>query len=431
MIIHVVQPGDTLQSIAQQYETSAPILIDDNSLSEPDNLVIGQCIVIAQPESTYIVQEGDTLADIGRSHNVTIIQLLQNNPYLSDREFIYPGDRLVISYDRLGRMATHGTTLPYINRATYIKTLPFLTYLSIVNYTATDTGEIISYYDDVELIQIAKDYKVLPFMFLTTLTIQGESNIKTAYELLLSEAVQDRLIENILAILREKGFAGLNLSIEYVSEVNLPYVENASARIAEKLSDAGFLAFATINPNIVVVDDELVFQRVDYTTLGDMADSIIFMNYQWSKNLNPPAPVSSIYQIEGYLQYFRGALPSDKLNIGLASIGYEWELPFIAGFSEVHSLTYDSAVALARNEGVDIQFDEISKTPYYFYTSHIQASPIEHIVWFVDARTIDALLGLVVEYELQGTGIWNISVFNAQLWLIINSQFEIVKHEVD
>ncbi|NLO09751.1 MAG: LysM peptidoglycan-binding domain-containing protein [Clostridiales bacterium] len=431
MIIHVVQPGDTIQSIANQYETSVSILIGDNLLSEPQNLVIGQCIVIAQPELIYIVQEDDTLSNIANSHNVTIMQLLQNNPFLSDRAYIYPGDRIVISYNKVGRIATHGNALPYINNETYRKTLPYLTYLSIVNYTATDTGEIISYYDDIELIQIAKDYHVLPFLFLTTLTIKGEANIRTAYELLLSEDIQDRLMENILLILREKGFAGLNLSIEYVSEANLPYIEKVSARIAERLGEEGFLAFVTINPNITLVDDELVFQRVDYTTLGNMADSIIFMNYEWAMNLNPPSPVSSIFQIDNYLQYLRGTIPSDKLSIGLATIGYDWELPFIAGLSSVRILTYDSAVALARNEGVVIQFDNRSKTPYYFYTSRVTPYPVEHLVWFVDARSIDALLDLVVEYDLQGTGIWNITVYNAQLWLIINSQFEIAKFEVD
>lgn len=427
MIIHVVQPGDTLQSIADHYGTTVRVLINDNALCEPAKLVMGQCIVVAEPESTYIVQEGDTLMGIANSHNVTIMQLLQNNPYLSDRQYLFPGDRIVISYNRLGRIVTHGNAVPYINNTTYRKTLPYLTYLSIVNYTAADTGEIISYYDDAEFIQTAKNYNVVPLMFLTTLTIQGEANTRTVYELLLSENIQDRLIENILVILREKGFVGLNLSIEYISEANLPYIENASARIAERLSEEGFLAFTTINPNIALVDDELVFQRVDYSTLGNMADSIIFMNYEWARNLNPPSPISSIYQIEGYLQYLRGTIPSDKLNIGLATIGYDWELPFIAGVSTVHVLTYDSAVDLARNEGVAIQFDDLSKTPFFVYSNSNNPFPVEHIVWFIDARSIDALLELVVEYHLQGTGIWNITIFNSQLWLIINSQFEIVK----
>lgn len=55
--------------------------------------------------------------------------------------------------------------------------------------------------------------------------------------------------------------------------------------------------------------------------------------------------------------------------------------------------------------------------------------PVDHIVWFIDARSIDALLGLVIDYDLKGTGIWNITVYNTQLWLIINSQFDIVKFE--
>ena len=431
MIIHVVQQGDTLQKIATYYGTSVQILVQDNGLINPDSLVIGQCIIIAIPETTYIVQEGDTLENIAYSHNVTLMQLFQNNPFLSDREYIFPGDRIVISYNKTGKLSTHGNAVPYINRETYRKTLPYLTYISVVNYTATDTGDIVSYYDDEEFIQIAKDYSVMPLLFLTTLTLQGESNISTAYELLLREDSQERLLNNLLIILREKGFFGINISIEYIREGNLPYIERAYSSMAAKLKEEGFQVFVTINPNISVIDDELVFQRVDYTNLGIIADSITLMNYEWARNLNPPSPISSINQIELYLEYLGSAIVPYMLSIGLATIGYDWELPFIAGISSVHALTHASAVALARNEGAVIQFDEISQTPYFVYSNSNNPFPVDHIVWFIDARSIDALLRLVVEHDLKGTGIWNITVYNTQLWLIINSQFEIEKIEMD
>ena len=431
MIIHVVQQGDTLQKIATYYGTSVQILVQDNGLINPDSLVIGQCIVIAIPEITYIVQDGDTLENIAYSHNVTLMQLFQNNPFLSDREYIFPGDRIVVSYNKTGKLSTHGNAVPYINRETYRKTLPYLTYISVVNYTATDTGDIVSYYDDEEFIQIAKDYSVMPLLFLTTLTLQGESNISAAYELLLREDSQERLLNNLLIILREKGFFGINISIEYISEGNLPYIERAYSSMAAKLKEEGFQVFVTINPNISVIDDELVFQRVDYTNLGIIADSITLMNYEWARNLNPPSPISSINQIELYLEYLGSAIVPYMLSIGLATIGYDWELPFIAGISSVHALTHASAVALARNEGAVIQFDEISQTPYFIYSNSNNPFPVDHIVWFIDARSIDALLRLVVEHDLKGTGIWNITVYNTQLWLIINSQFEIEKIEMD
>ena len=42
-------------------------------------------------------------------------------------------------------------------------------------------------------------------------------------------------------------------------------------------------------------------------------------------------------------------------------------------------------------------------------------------------RSINALLDLGVKYNLQGVSIWNITIYNPQLWLIINSQYEIMK----
>lgn len=431
MIIHVVQQGDTIQSIAEYYRTSETVLIRDNALREPDNLVIGQAIVIAYPTLTYIVQEGDTLEGIANSHNVSLIQLLQNNPYLSDREYIYSGDRIVVCYEKKGTIVTHGNTIPFINNISYTKTLPYLTYISIVNYTVTDTGEIISYYDDLELIQTAKQYSVIPLMFLTTLTLQGEANIRTAYQLLLDEHYQNRLIENIINSLREKGFYGINVSYEYVSETTLPYIERVYSKIEARLKEEGFFVFATINPNITVLGDELVFQRMDYTELSTLADSIVFMNYERARNVNPPSPISSIYQMEVYLDYLMDTVPTNILSLGLATIGYDWALPYLAGISSVNSLTIDNAIGLARNEGAVIQFDEISQTPYFRYTNRRGPNPVEHIVWFIDARSINALLDLVAANDLQGIGIWNITVFNEQLWLIINSQFEILKFELE
>lgn len=430
MYIHVVQQGDTIQSIADFYGLPADVIIRDNGLDFPENLVIGQCIVIAIPELVYTVKEGDTLAGIAASHNISIMQLLQNNPSLADREFISPGDRIVISYNKKGTMATHSMTLPFVSTRTLRKTLPYLSYISIVNYTATDEGDIITYYDDTEYIRLAKEYNTIPLMFLTTLTLQGEANIRAAFDILLNMESQDRLAENILTILREKGFYGINISFEYITPSSLPYYENAYARVAGRIISEGFLAFATINPDIRVVGTEVEFMRLDYTLLGQMADNILFMKYEWAINPNPPSPISSIYNIGVYLNFLKENIDPEKLNLGLSTIGYDWELPYFTGISGVRALTYDSAVALARIEHVPIQFDEVSQTPFFLYSAN-GPFPREHIVWFIDARSINALLNMVFENNLHGIGIWNITVFNPQLWLLVNSQFDIIKYDVE
>lgn len=427
MTIHVVQSGETIQSIADFYGISVTRLILDNGLDNPDNLVTGQSIVIAYPELTYTVKQGDTLIDIANNNNITLMQLFMNNPYLYEREYIYPGEIIVIKYPKKGKITAHGNTVPYIDKGTLIKTLPYLTYLSILNYTATKEGEINTYYDDTEIIQTTKEYGVIPLMLLTTLTIQGEANIGIAFDILLSETFQNKQIDNILNILKTKGYYGVNISFEYINVSNLQQYESYFTKITKRLRDEGYLVFVTINPGISNVNNELRFEKVDYSILDQLANNIIFMNYQWATNINPPSPISSIYNISGFLDYINKFIPPDKIIIGLATIGYDWELPYSAGLSSVYSLTLERTIDLARFVGATIQFDEISQTPFFRYAINTDGSQIAHIVWFIDARSINALLDLVMKYELHGTGIWNITIYNPQLWLIINSQYEIEK----
>ncbi|MBU5331546.1 LysM peptidoglycan-binding domain-containing protein [Anaerocolumna aminovalerica] len=423
MVIHVVQQGDTIQSISDFYGISVTRLIQDNGLENLERLVIGQSIVIAIPEVTYTVQEGDTLEGIANLYNITIMQLLMNNPFLSDRVFIYPGEILVISYSKKGSIVVHGNTNPNINIEILRKTLPYLTYLSILNYTATRDGEIITYFDDTQIIKIAKEYGTMPLLLITTLTIQGEANLGIEYNLLFDEDFQNNFIENLLSILNVKGYQGVNLSFQYINISNI-YLYNAFfAKFTDRLSAQGYSVFLTINPNISNNGSEVSFERVDYSILNDLAQNIIFMNYQWATNINPPGPISSIYNIDAFLNYVNNYIPSDKIIIGIATIGYDWELPYLPGFSSVYSLTYERAINLAGEKGAVIQFDELSQTPYFLYYDE----QVQHIVWFIDSRSINSLLDIVVKYDLYGLGIWNITIYNPQLWLVINSQYEIEK----
>ena len=423
MVIHVVKQDDTIQSIADYYGISAARLIQDNGLEALNKLVIGQSIVIAIPEVSYTVNEGDTLGDIADSFGVSIMQLLMNNPFLLDRKYIYPGETLVISYSKKGRITIHGNTTPNVDTSTLRKTLPYLTYLSILNYTATREGYIISYFDDSQIVEIAKEYGVMPLLLLTTLTIKGEANIVIEFDLLLNKDFQNSYIENLLSIIRQKGYQGVNISFQYINISNISLYNTFFTLISERLNEEGYFVFVTINPNFGDIEGQADFEKVDYSILNEFAHNMIFMNYQWAININPPAPISSIYNMEVFINYVNDFISSDKIIIGIPTIGYDWELPFLPGFSSVNSISFERAVNSAREHDAIIQFDEVSQTPYYIYYDN----QIQHIVWFIDARSISALLDLVVKYNLHGSGIWNITLYNPQLWLVINSQFEIEK----
>ncbi len=427
MYIHIVQPTENLDSIAAYYGVSVNSIIRNNGLLNPSSLVPGQTIVIVYPKQTHTVAEGDTIEGITNAYGVSILQLLRNNPFLSDRTYIYPGETIIISYDTGRRMSTNGIAYQYINPDALRKTLPYLTYLSIYNYRATGEGTIISYYDDSEIIRFAKEYGTIPLMLLTTLTIQGEPNPQIALDILTNEELQNTFINEMLTILREKGFYGINIFYHYMNSTNKVLYDNFTFKISEYLSREGYLLMITINPQINFNGSEIYTEVINYSLISQPVNAVTFLSLIWGTNYGPPLPVISISALRRFITDTISQVSNELINMGLPIIGYDWELPYIEGYTQANSLTINAALTLADDEGAIIQFDEISQTPYFYYNQYTIEEPAQHIVRFIDARTITGLTGLISEYSLSGITVWNIMVFYEQLWLLINSQYEIDK----
>ena len=85
MLIHVVQQGETLARIAEQYGVTPERVIIDNELPNPENLVVGQSMIVRIPTEEYTVVEGDALTDIAQLYNITVDEILRNNPWVAPR----------------------------------------------------------------------------------------------------------------------------------------------------------------------------------------------------------------------------------------------------------------------------------------------------------------------------------------------------------
>ncbi|SHO44733.1 LysM peptidoglycan-binding domain-containing protein [Anaerocolumna xylanovorans] len=426
MIIHVVQPGETIYTIAADYNVEVTRLVEENGLINPEQLVVGQTIVIAYPAQVYITQEGDTLDSIAGEFGVTRMQLLRNNTFLSNREVIYQGETIIIRYETQGSVSINAYAYPFIDKDILRKTLPFLTYLTIFNYQTIENGEIVGS-DETEIIMIAKEYGVAPLMSLSTLTYQGTSNIEAAYSVLYNEENLERHIDAILSILRERGYYGLNISLANLNQQNTPAYENFMTRLSSRLRAEGYVLFITIIPRIIVSSSEISFEQVDYTTFGRVADYIQILTYGWGSFAGPPSATSPAFLTRLVLQNAITMIPSEKIYTGISVIGYDWQSPYIIGISRANSLTTDAAIELALQTGSTIMFEENSQAPYFEYFVLIAGIQVRHVVWFTDARSIDALVRFVPELRIQGVGIWNIMNYFAQMWLVINSQYDINK----
>lgn len=103
--IYIVQPGDTLFAIANRFGVSVQDIVRANNIADPNRISPGQRLVIPTPGAPspppadgfreYIVQPGDTLFSIANRFGVTVQDIVRANN-IADPNRIFPGQRLVI-----------------------------------------------------------------------------------------------------------------------------------------------------------------------------------------------------------------------------------------------------------------------------------------------------------------------------------------------
>lgn len=421
MVIHVVQSGDTVNSIAAKYGISVARLIQENELSRPYNLVEGDALVILYPEVIHTVVEGDTLEGIAASYGISLMELLRNNFFLSDREYIYPGEELVIKFQdkKIGTISTNGYAYPFINRDILRKTLPFLTYLTIFNYKITAQGDLIDI-DDREVIQIAKAYGVAPIMLISTVSERGGQEISIEQNILNNEETQENLIKNILSMMESKGYYGLNIDFQYIHPSDREEFVDFVRRITNELNEKGYYVFITITPSSFEVETGIIYQGIDYKGLGEAANGVVLLSYAWGFSYGLPIGILPFVTVRKLIDYAATQISNNRITMGIPIIGYVWQLPYIEGQTMANAISHENAVELASEVGATIQYDDVSQTSYFHYTN-----ANEYMVLFKDARGIDGMLNLMDEYNFHGMATWNIMSFFAQMWLIINGKYNI------
>lgn len=130
------------------------------------------------------------------------------------------------------------------------------------------------------------------------------------------------------------------------------------------------------------------------------------------------APLPNVRRV---VEYALTEIPAEKIWLGIPNYGYDWVLPFRQG-SRAASLSNEQAVSLAARHYAAIRFDDTAQAPWFRY---VDGQGLEHEVWFEDARSIRAKLGLIQEYGLYGAGYWNLMRPFPQNWVLLNALYEI------
>lgn len=384
MVIYTVRAGDTIDNIASRYDISADDIAYDNQIPFPYALAVGASLLLTQASYT-LTSEDILVSNSGRP--------------------AYSG----------------GYAYPFISRWVLEQTLPYLTDLFIFSYGFTVDGALIPpALDDTFMITLAKNYGVAPVLTLTPFGPDGMFSNYLITRVVNDETAKAQLIEELVNQITERGFEGVDIDFEYIlAEDRIPFAEFVSeVRIA--INALGYPVSVALAPKTSDTQTGLLYEGKDYALLGEAADYVLLMTYEWGYTFGPAMAVAPLNKVREVVEYALTKIPAEKINLGIPNYGYDWTLPFVRGTSKAQNIGNIEAVQIAIAQGAQIQFDAVSQSPFFTYVQN----GLTHEVWFEDVRSIHAKFGLVQEYGLRGMSYWQIMRLFRANWLLQDGEFE-------
>ncbi len=426
LIIYTVQPMDSIYQIAKKFHVPPEWIITANDLDSPEELSVGQSLIIPKYTKLYTAKQGDTLSEIAKQYELTLRELYQKNPQLKGKQEIIPGESLVLEYqDPPERsLCINGYAYPFIDLSTLQKTLPYLTYLTVFSYRFTPSGDLITI-DDSMLLETAKEYGVAPILLLSNLTEEGTFNDELAHQLLQSPIAQQDLIENLLSLMKEKGYVGLDMDFEFLYSEDKDAYASFMNQLKENLANNGFHLIVSLSPKVSGDQTGVLYEAHDYPALGNIVDIATIMAYEWGYSAGPPMAIAPLNEVTKVLDYAKTAIPKEKIRLGVPNYGYNFQLPYEAGVSLASSISNVEATELAFDKDAEIRYDFTAQSPWFDY---YEKGKQQRQVWFEDAQSVNATMDLVDTYGIHGISVWNIMKYFPQLWQILSQRYQIESH---
>ncbi|WP_181368752.1 glycosyl hydrolase family 18 protein [Faecalicatena orotica] len=369
-IIYVVKSGDTLYSVSE--ETGVPMwkIAFDNQLVNQEQLVVGQALLILQPEESGSMR----------------------------------GDMYVTGY-----------AYPFVEPYILEQAFPALNELLIFSYGFTFEGELVPpMQDELWMIEAAWEEGIEPLLVLTPFS-NGAFNNQLVKVLVENLEIQQRVIDNLLRTVEERGYSGVDIDFEYVLPENrIDYAEFVG-RVREVMNANGYTVSVALAPKTSADQPGLLYEGMDYALLGANADHVFLMTYEWGYTYGPPMAVAPLNKVREVVEYALTEIPREKILMGIPNYAYDWTLPYERGITKARLIGNVEAVRIAAENGASIQFSGIAQSPYFTY----MRDGFSHEVWFEDVRSIQAKLNLAREYELLGVGYWNLMRPFRANWLLL------------
>ncbi|MBA2557817.1 MAG: hypothetical protein H0V12_10820 [Chloroflexi bacterium] len=225
-----------------------------------------------------------------------------------------------------------------------------------------------------------------------------------------------RLAEQIARAVVERGVDGVNIDFEPIpasQKTNFVRLVRAVRRALDARDPSYGLTYAATG--------HIANYDVAALTGPGAADAVFIMGYHyrgsWSRRAGSIAPLSGPnYDVSDTVERFLARTTADRIILGVPYYGFMWSTTgpevrstvqsSVADYGSSRSVTYQSAIALARQHGR--LWDPVEQSPWtrFRYRACSTCPETWRQMYYDDARSLGLKYDLVNRRDLLGAGIW-------------------------
>ena len=290
MQIYTVQTNDTIDTISGRFGVNPLDLAWMNQIEYPFRLAVGQALLILSQEE-LAESQGEMLSDHGEmmpSRGGTVT----GGGMTSSGAGTAPGNGTASSEREDRRSAWfNGYAYPWINQEILEETSHFLTSISIFSYGFTEEGELVppQAAGEQRILEEAELQDVIPVLVLTPLDASGHFNNNLVTVLVRNLAVQQKVIRGLWEQVQEKGYGVVDVDFEYVLAEDRDLLVDFVRRLRTVMNLFGVMVTVALAPKTSRGQRGLLYEGIDYKALGEAADGVLLMTYEWGYTFEPTA----------------------------------------------------------------------------------------------------------------------------------------------
>ncbi len=206
-----------------------------------------------------------------------------------------------------------------------------------------------------------------------------------------------RHVDSICQLVESRDYDGIDIDYEKLLASDRDLFTRFVEILAGRLHASGRLLTVTVQPMTSRAQEKKA-GSLDWSAIAAAADRVRIMCYNYSYPGSAPGPIAPPDWIAQVLAYARKRIPAEKISLALKLQGFDWSE------SSASSVTFERAMAVAREYEADIEWDAKSSTPHFVYYRQGK----KHEVWFENARSVEAKLRRIGKGTIGGISLWRL-----------------------